>query len=208
MEKTPKELAAKIHKIYPNTIERVKAAVNIASLKMLSIVRNEYITNSTTGSTLKNRSGNLKRGVAIIQPNVKGDFVEGGITFGSIYSSIHVSKERGRVTTIHGKSWLTIPMTWIPESKAVLEAAGGVLREKSTFKNTFIGKSASGNLIIFGQGSYARGKNAGKGKGAIVPLFLLRKSVKVPSRISTDELIARVKPKLQSTLNEMRKLPI
>ena len=157
-------------------------------------VKEKYFTGFTGPSSLRNRTGKLRNSVRPVLPvAIEAMAVKGGLIFGTQYAASHVGP-KGQKKTIRAKSGkaLAIPMTWIPESRRVLETARGGLRGgplSSFFKDsTFVKKSKAGNAIIFAKASYQKGARAGQAKGGLLPLFLLRKQVQIPYRIHPTDL--------------------
>lgn len=120
----------------------------------------------TTSRSLSKRSG---RAVRSIQSSVrvKGktlNTVEGRIG-GVFYLATH---ETGARITARKSKFLTIPL------RAALNSDGTPKKKRArAWRNTFVAKSKKGNLIIFQK----RG-------GRIVPLYVLKRSVKIPPRLN------------------------
>ena len=122
----------------------------------------------TTATSLSKRSGDL---VAAIEGSVKVtgttfETVQGSIGApGIVYARIH---ETGGIIRAKNVKFLTIPL------KAALNANGTPIMESARdWPNTFCAKSRAGNLIIFQK------------RGAqIVPLYVLKSSVKIPPRLN------------------------
>lgn len=153
----------------------------------------------TTDYKLRKRTGKLASGTKPMAVEVKGAQVEGGIQFGSVYARVHIGP-KGQVTTIKPKTkkFLTIPIEGSPimTSAGVLKASAGELMTGAIglpFGETFIKRSKKGNLIIFGKQRVSKGANIGETRGEIIPLFLLKKEVKVKSRIHPKEIMAMAK---------------
>lgn len=173
--------------------KQVKNAVNVASMSLLKYIRLEKFgpyPSGTTDKTLSIRSKRLWRSLAPIPARVEGNEVFGGLTIGTKYAATHFGKA-GQVTTIKGNPWLAIPLPSALDKHGV--SKGGP-QDSAIFGNTFIAKSKQGNLIIFGKLKYTKGKKAGETKGDIVPLFVLKHEVKIPVRITDDDLQRFVGP--------------
>ena len=184
-------------------LTKAKRIIDIDARLLQSYIRTEKMTGGTTESRLKVRSGRLRASVIPIKTKLKENLIEGGVSIGTVYGRVHVGP-KGQVTTIRPKraKYLTIPL---PDAMT----GAGVVRGSSMFGpwgKTFIAKSKAGNLIIFGQrASYSKVKAGGvavKGiaiknlRSQVVPLFVLKKEVKVKARIHPEELIAWIKPKM------------
>jgi hypothetical protein len=156
-------------------------------------IRQKWMTGGTKDNTLATRTGALKRSIRSMPPKIAGDGTQvvGQVFAGARYAVTHMGP-KGSTFTIRGKPWLTIPMMWIPESARALAAKSGAIRggaRSDAFSDTFIRKSKRGNLIIFGQAAYQKGAKAGQAHGKVVPLFLLRRSVKVKRRVWLDVIL-------------------
>jgi hypothetical protein len=96
---------------------------------------------------------------------------------------------------------LTIPLPAAMDNNGVTR---GSARDEAIFGETFIRKSAKGNLIIFGKLKYVKGKSAGKVKGKLVPLFLLKNQVNVPARIFPEDLAKFAQPLLGKGMADIK----
>jgi hypothetical protein len=191
-------------------LARAKTIIDLNARALQKYVRTEKLTGGTTESRLRVRSGRFRASVIPIPTETKEDRIEGGISFGTIYGRVHVGP-KGQVTTITPKrrKYLTIPLPAAMTragvsrgalapglSSAQLSAWGPMAAEMTPYGNTFVAKSKKGNLIVFGNLRYAKGKRVGELRSQIVPLFLLVKSVKIKARIHPEELLAWIKPKV------------
>ncbi len=128
----------------------------------------------TTDDSLSRRSGELVRRL----PNaakVTGktiEKVEGRVSLPTRYAV----QERGGTIKPANSKYVFIPL---PEA---LDRSGKPKPPKS-FRNTFVSESRKGNLLIFQK----------KGR-EIVPLFLLRKKVRIPPRMGMGESLKRGVP--------------
>jgi hypothetical protein len=145
----------------------------------VTFAKTTYLTGGTTADRLAVRSGLLRASfgfelqgqgaqigarIGYILPQVSGG---GGDPL--IYARIHEGWPDGRAsTTIRPVSaqYLAIPLD------AAKTPAGVPRGPPRGFSDTFVRLSKRGNLLIFQK----------VGKGAIVPLFLLRKEVIIPAR--------------------------
>jgi hypothetical protein len=89
--------------------------------------------------------------------------------------------------------WLAIPL---PAAQGTHGQAKGRPRDKNLWGDTFVRKTANGNVIIFGKNKYVKGAHAGETRGNIKPLFLLRQSVTVKTRIHPVDLLKWIEPKI------------
>ena len=125
----------------------------------------------TTDKTLSRRSGNL---VASIEKSVRIN----GTTFGDLEGHISAAfpgivHEFGATITPKKGKFLTVPLP------AALDGRGIPYRRRARdWDNTFVARSKKGNLIIFQR----RGTQ-------IVPLYVLKTSVKIPARLGMRETL-------------------
>ncbi len=129
------------------------------------------------------------RGLAGIAKSVKikggaGDFTEITGQVGAPFPmSVH---ERGATIRPKRAKFLAIPLPAAVDSRGVL-----VMRPRQ-WPDTFVQKSKRGNLLIFQQ----------RGDG-IVPLFLLKRKVKLPPRLGMGKAVAKELPFFQRRLIDM-----
>lgn len=129
----------------------------------------------TGDTTLSRRSGDL---MASVRKSVRtsGKFTDsGGEIVGRIGSPlIYAStQEFGATITPKVAQYLTVPLP------AALDARGIMLLPRARdYPRTFVQRSRKGNLLIFQK----------RGKG-IVPLFVLKKSVRIPPRMNLGVMI-------------------
>jgi hypothetical protein len=180
--------------------------VNVTSLALQKHIRQDLfqsfaMTGPRNSNVLFSRSKKLRNSVINIPAVKTGDDVKGGVGIGTKYARVHFGK-RGQVTTIVAKGkMLTIPLPAAMDNNGVTR---GSARDEAIFGETFIRKSAKGNLIIFGKLKYVKGKSAGKVKGKLVPLFLLRNQVNVPARIFPEDLAKFAQPLLGKGMADIK----
>ena len=185
--------------------------VNTTSVALQTKIRLENFKPypGTTASTLSIGSKQFWRGIKVI-PATKDkatDTVYGGLNFGTSYAKVHVGK-RGQITEIKAKGkMLAIPLPHACDAHGV---AKGSPRDEAIFGKTFI-HVVNGQAIIFGKLMQTKGENAGqvgRGKryfyGKIVPLFVLKNSVKVPTRITVEDMSAFASPRI---IDGMKTIP-
>lgn len=169
-------------------IKQVQVLITKESRYMQSYVRTEHLTGGTSDTRLRVRSGRLRGSCIPIPTAVKGDSVEGGISFGTVYGRVHVGP-RGQSTTIRPKTAkaLAIPL------KAALTASGVAKGSPrgGPWGETFIKKG-----IIFGKSKVMKGTKAGGLRSQIVPLFVLKQSVTIKARVHPEDIIDRVGPRI------------
>jgi phage gpG-like protein len=127
------------------------------------------------GKILHRRTGNLAQSVRWIVSKER-DSVKLVLMSGVPYARIH---ETGGTIKARAGHYLTVPFP------AAMPAAGMVYPARS-FKNTFVVRSRVGNLIIMQQ----------KGKNKVIPLFLLKKQVKIPKRQWASKAVEKAIPNL------------
>jgi len=204
VEIEPKELIKKFDKLTPKIKVKLKTLVGVSGREWQSYVRKKYFTGWSWGkksNKIQNRTTNMMKNVRPAKVKVTSQGIEGGLTFGPMYAKIHVGP-KGQTTKIvpKAKKWLTIPL------QAAMTGAGvvrGNAPDSSVWGNTFFQRSKKGNLILFGQRVMQKGKKAGQTTGQIVPLFLLKKSVTVKTRIHPEEIMAEGKKNIIKNLQEM-----
>jgi len=161
-----------------------------------SHIRENYLQGGTSANKLRSRSGKLEASTKPLPvKEVEGNY-RAGVQFGTKYAGVHIGKAGDKkIIRPKNKQYLAIPLS-------AAQTAAGVSRgrplDTGIFGETFIAKSKAGNLIIFGKSVYQRGAKAGQAHGKIVPLFVLKKQVTIPVRISTRVLLNWV----QSELNK------
>ena len=131
-----------------------------------------HLTGGTTSDRLARRTGTLAKSTRPRKVEKKGKKVVGGVVLGTKYAKVHVGK-KGKVTAIRPRraQFLAIPLS------AAKTAAGVPRGRPRDFGNTFIQRSKKGNLLIFQ-----------KRLGGIVPLFALKKEVRIPARVHLEEV--------------------
>jgi len=163
-----------LKKLNPKIIDALKDEMNIQSNNLWSHTTRKHLSGpSTTDSTIRARTGNLRRSGVPIITRVDRNNVYGGIQFGAFYSKLHVGKA-GTSTTITGKPWLKIPL------EAALTNAGNLKAKYSEKKKgQFFIKTKTGNLLLCEK----------KGKNDFTPLFILKKAITVPTRVHPEEIL-------------------
>lgn len=114
---------------------------------------------------LARRSGRTLREIRrSVRVTGSGNAIEGRIG-GPFYLSVH---EGGAVIRVRRAQFLTIPLPAALDSRGVPKR-----RRARDWPNTFVQKSKRGNLIIFQR----------RPGGRLVPLYLLKKQVRIPRRL-------------------------
>lgn len=178
-------LATAPHKLTSTLKKMFKTTVTAIRMDMIGL----HLTGGTSSTRLARRSGTL---INSLKATVTGNTLstlEGRVGFtwpGTKYASTHIYGTKsagGELDDIYSKSGKYLP---IPIYPGYAVTAGGRLRggpRSGLFGDTFVQRSRKGNLIIFGRLRRIRGASAGETHGSIVPLFVLKRSVKVPARV-------------------------
>lgn len=150
--------------------------------------RLEQMHSSPWNGRVVNPSDNLQKrtgmGLRSIFDSIK---VTGGAASeitGQISTGTMTIHETGGVITAKTSKYLTIPLPAAMDSRGV-----PLKRSARDWENTFVQRSRKGNLIIFQR----------NGKG-IVPLYLLKPSVKIKPRLRMEETIMGELPYFQERL--------
>lgn len=170
----------------------VHAAIRKELTLSLHEFRDDLVEERMSGNTLMRRTGALARSWGSY---VQGDDVkslEGVVYSTSKYAATHEYGDPNRVP-VRAKL-LAIPL------KASLTAAGvgrynTPLRAtlKGAFLKTWIMRSKKGNLILWGQ----KTKNSKP-----IPLFVLKKSVRIPARLGATDHFKGWLPRIASNINK------
>lgn len=142
-------------------------------------------TSVLSGQVLKARTGRLRASIgSVVTNNDEGivGLIGSGVRQGDRvpYANIH---ETGGILRPKIAKYLAIPL------KNALTAAGALKKKPREWANTFVTRSKNGNLFIMQH----RGK---RGLGAVIALFLLKKSVKIPARHYMERTKEAIAPKL------------
>lgn len=196
-----------IKEVVNNTVKLLRNVLNVNSTLLASRIRAEHLQGGTTPTRLRTRSGRAKSSLKPLLTKQEGTKLTGGITIGARYLKTHFGN-RGDIVTIKAKPGkaLAIPLP------AACTAAGvprGGPRDESAFGNMHLFPVKSlrtGKVILFGQLKGQKGKNKGKLRSKMVPLFLLTKSVRIKKRIDTKELLQWVEKKIIKDIKEYKKV--
>jgi hypothetical protein len=200
VEGTDKVLNA-FKKIPRSVLKQAQSIIDINARVLQRYIRTEKLTGGTTPTQLRVRSGRLRASVIPMKTEIKEDRAEGGISFGTVYSRVHVGP-KGQTTLIAPKKvkFLTIPL---PAAMTKAGVVKGPARS-AQWGDTFVRKSKAGNLIIFGKKRIMKGKKEGELRGEVIPLFLLVKNVKVKARVHPEDLILWIEPKIKKSFSDKR----
>lgn len=127
------------------------------------------------GKVLHRRTGHLASSTRWkVRPSKKSVLLD--LKSGVPYANIH---EYGGTIRPKRKKFLTVPLP-------AAQTPAGVTKPLKGFKNTFIIRSRSGGLLIVQD----------TGDGGIIPLFVLKKKVKIPARKWASKAVAKAWGKL------------
>ena len=160
-----------------NSVQPVKKELLRALDKVADEMKDRH---STPWRPERSRSGRLfkrsGKGIRGIIRSVKVSGATLGAIKGRIGAKFPMSvHEKGAVVRAKNAQFLTIPLP------AALNSKGIALRKKARdWPNTFVALSRNRNLIIFQ-----------KRAGGIVPLYLLKKSVKIPPRLGMEDVLKK-----------------
>jgi hypothetical protein len=146
------------------------------------------------------RTGNLRAQTKPLPVTERPGVIESGMGFGTTYARPHVGP-RGQITTIKpvGKKYLTIPLPAAMTKAGVLRGSA----QSGMWGETFFARSKKGNLILFGKRVAQKGAHAGEARGAVVPLFVLKKQVQIKARVHPETILAWEKPKLIAAFKQI-----
>lgn len=203
------EVNIKLEKLKKAALINLKKVIAADQHVFISYMRTTFLRGGTTATKLRRRSGHLARSLQAQPVETKGTGVEGRITVGTVYSRVHIGP-KGQVTKIpkhSGGKWLTIPIPWSPimRKDGTVKATAAELKTGAAglpFTKTIVKKSKKGNLIIWGVQQTTKGSNIGKESGGLVPLFLLRKQVKVKSRVHPEIFLPWIEKRIVADLKK------
>ena len=187
-----------IDRISREALKKIKESMHVSARLLQRHIREDKLTGGTSSGRLRVRTGRLRASVRPLPVQVSNDQVTSGVSFGTVYGRVHVGP-KGQMTIIRPKraKWLTIPLPAVMTKAGVARGtARSFMDEGGTFGNTFIAKSKAGNLIIFGQRRVMKGKKMGELRSNIVPLFVLKKQVKIDARIHPKDLLQWIRPRM------------
>ena len=162
--------------------------------------KRKHFRGPTSPTSVRSLSGRLLNSVVVIEPRFENNKITGGISVGQEavpYTKVHVNSPRGKITTIKPvkAKALTIPTDFAktsagrPRGPAFI---GG--RPNPIWGVTFV---AGGMIFGYKRGTKRKYANP-------VPLFILKKQVKIPSRVDPKEDFIKVV--LPDMMKEIRQL--
>jgi len=195
------DLRGKIGVITTEKLNLVKRVLAVTTREVASWIKSEYLTGGTTDTKLAVRTGRLRASCRPAPVEIVGtDRVEGGLLIGTVYGRVHIGR-KGSSTTITPKKarMLAIPLD---AAKTAAGVARGTPRG-GPWGQTFIAR-VKGNLIIFGKRQITKGPRAGQFRGGIVPLFLLKKQVKIKTRVPLEDIEAELLKRVIESLKGVK----
>lgn len=185
---------------------RMLAALRVtfaaASLQESNYLRSDRMTGGGP-SNLRVRTGALRASTRPLPVRADRNTVQSGVQFGTVYAATHIGK-RGTKTTItpKGHPFLAIPLDAAKTTAGVARGGPdrtwqGQYRMNSPFSGTFIHKG-----IIFGRVGRATAVAGKTDKRAVVPLFVLKRSVQIPVRIPVEGILERLEDSVVSGLEK------
>lgn len=199
IESNENEIRLKFDKLKKAALINLKKVIALDQRVFISYMRTTFLRGGTTDTKLRRRSGHLSRSLQAQPVETKGTQVEGRITIGTAYSRVHIGP-KGQITKIQpkNKKWLTIPLEAAQTKAGVLK--GSAL--SGIWGNTFFATSKKGNLILFGKRVLQKGPNIGQTTGNIMPLFVLKKEVKIPSRVHPEIFLPWIEKRIVADLKK------
>lgn len=175
-----------VRKVPARVMAEVARVLKVHSVLLKTRVRDRYLTGGTSIDRLAVRTGHLRSSTKEMPLVRTAGLIETGISFGTGYAPVHVGPS-GQVTTIHpvNAKYLAIPL-------AAARTPAGVPRgapRSGMWGETFFATSRKGNLILFGRRVVQKGARAGQTRGAVVPLFVMKKQVKVRARVDPVQIL-------------------
>jgi len=168
-----KKLKINLKKMTKTIFNAVIKEMKNQSVKLTNYTKIHHLRGGTTDSKLRVRSGQLLRTTRAKKTEKQSGIIKGGVVFGVKYASIHVGR-KGQVTTIKAKPGKALS---IPLPPALTPA--GVLRKPPREYNDLQMIKREGRPPLL----------AKIFKNKVVPYFVLKKSVKVKSRVHPEDIL-------------------
>jgi len=199
----PEKVQIIIDKFTPKIKAKLKTLVILSGRDWQTYIRTKFFTGYSYGKKsgkLQSRTSFLSKSIQPAPVTVTKEGISGGINIGASYARTHVGP-KGQVTTIKPvkKKWLTIPLEAAMTPKGEVR---GSAQDKAVWGNTFFDRNDKGDLILYGQKLFQKGAKTGQAGGKIVPLFLLRKEIKVKTRIHPEVIFKWGKAKFIENLQK------
>lgn len=181
----------------------VMKSINLTSVALQKHIKQDLFKpypDGTTDSSLSTRSGYLKKSVTTIPAvmDTDGESARGGIAVGSVYGKVHFGK-KGDSFRIVGKPWLKIPLPNVLNGRGLVKD-----HEKSFWLPS---KKNPAELVMYGKlmgMRTSKGVRTKRGIGDDMPLFVLKHEVRIPVRISSEDLRDYAKPVLGKLMADIK----
>ena len=162
--------------------EDIVKETNTQSEILTNYIIKKHLTGGTKLTKLAVRSGNLRRTTRPIH-SPSGEKIKGGTRFGALYAGLHVGP-KGRVTTIKPRKgkYLAIPiMHGLTDAGVPKKRSPRDVPDLKLMSRELVGKSP---LLV---------RKAGD---LIEPWYVLKKQVKVATRVHPDEILRANLPRI------------
>jgi len=189
-----------LKELNPELKKGIIRGVNVESKNLLNYINTRHLRGGTSGDRLASPSGRLRgSGKPMIAKQV-GNEIQGGVQYGGVskgapvlYAPIHIGR-RGQETTIKAKSGgaLSIPILYgrTPAGKESAKAK----KLKDSRKLSFIARAGESPLLVL------------TGKGKFQPMYVLKKSVKIKTRVHPEEILKLKQEQIvQTVAKEVRR---
>jgi len=195
---------ANLRRIIPSVLDKARAVFIAEATAISGYVRTTHMSGPRPGK-LGVRTGRFRGSVRPLPIEMLPGIVKGGIGFGTEYAAIHVGP-KGQITEIKpkGKKFLTIPLDAAMTKAGVSRGAAKSRVYGETFFHWVEGSDGKKKLILFGKLRTMKGKRTGMLERTIVPLFLLVRSVKVPTRVHPEEIMSWAVPRIVKAFSDLK----
>jgi len=191
LEVQTKETGLDLTKLSPEMLSGIMLGINKESIGLRNYINTRHLTGGTTNDRLSTVSGRLKASGKIIEAGIKGNDIIGGVEYGGSvrggkpvkYAGVHMGPV-GQVTKIKSSSgkYLAIPIMAgrTPAGKEKTEAK----RLKDRRLLDFIPRRGKPPLLVQ------------TGKNVFNPMYVLKKSVKIKSRVHPELILIQRQDKM------------
>ena len=192
------EKGLNLAKMSPEIKRGIFAGLNKESVNLRNYIDLRHLSGGTTNDRLASPSGRLRSSGKIIQPRQEGNDIIAGVEYGGTakdgtpvkYAHIHIGK-RGKKTTISAKPGKALAIPIMSGRTPAGKEATKAKRLKDARKLTFIDRSTKGKPPLLVD---TRNK-------AFFPMYVLKKSVKVKTRVHPNEILNHQQPQILSAVN-------
>jgi len=180
---TPKQEARRMQNRLKKLNTLLLTAMNRTLPKVKKLVLSQHMNASprATRTAVRKQSGKLRKSVTFT-PAVRG--VGGAVAVSTFrisapYAGVHIGKRGAKTRITARRGNLAIPTKFARYASGVPIGTGP---RDPRFNIKFVAKTRTGSKVMFG---------TMKGKSGVLPLFTLKRSVVVPTRIDTRKDIVR-----------------